>query len=68
VIEPTIRFYIATEELNCLERCSPVQLEKQSRARGRAEQFRASRAKKRQSQTVKTDTDKADTGRRLSKK
>jgi hypothetical protein len=37
---------MTTEELNCLRRWSPGQLEKQLRARRRAEQIRASRAKK----------------------
>jgi hypothetical protein len=28
-----LRFYMATEELNCLKRCFPSQLEKQFRAK-----------------------------------
>jgi hypothetical protein len=39
---------MATEELNCLKMCSPGQLEKQLRTRRKAEQIRATRAKKKQ--------------------
>jgi hypothetical protein len=38
---------MTTEELDCLERCSPVQLEKQLRARRRADQFRAEKSERR---------------------
>jgi hypothetical protein len=41
---------MATEELNCLERSSPVQLEKQLRARRRADQFRAEKSERRRRQ------------------
>jgi hypothetical protein len=41
---------MATEELNFLERCSPVQLEKQLRARRRADQWRAEKSEQRRRQ------------------
>jgi hypothetical protein len=41
---------MASEELSCLERCSPVQLERQLRARRRTDQFRAEKSERRRRQ------------------
>jgi hypothetical protein len=46
-----VRFCTSTEELNSLERCSPVQLEKQLRARRRADQFKAEKSELRRRRT-----------------